>query len=134
MNFSFSLRMKYILLLLLSFWGTAAFSQADTLLPPYKRFPILPPLQLYLGDSTTKYTKADLPRNTPVLIMLFSPDCSHCQHTAEEMLQHKEELKNIHIVMATLHPIWMMNQFVQKYRLGELDQEVGMWRELFAPR
>lgn len=23
---------------------------------------------------------------------------------------------------------------VVKYRLGELDQEVGMWRELFAPR
>ncbi|MEI6947242.1 thioredoxin fold domain-containing protein [Paraflavisolibacter sp. H34] len=116
--------MKYILLLLLAFCQTAAFAQADTTLPPYKRFPTLPPLQLYLGDSTTKYTKASIPGNKPVLIMLFSPDCSHCQHTAEEMLQYKEEIKNIHIVMATLHPIWMMNEFVQKYRLTELPNVV----------
>ena len=62
---------------------------ADTALAPYKRYPTLPPLQILLGDSTTKYTKEDLPRKKPVLFMLFSPDCSHCQHTAEEMLAKK---------------------------------------------
>lgn len=97
---------------------------ADTALAPYKRFPTLPPLQILLGDSTTKYTKEDLPRKKPVLFMLFSPDCSHCQHTAEEMLLKKEEIKDIHIVMATLHSINQMNTFVEKYRLKELTNVV----------
>lgn len=49
--------------------------------------------------------------------MVFSPDCSHCQHTAEELVQHKEQWKSIHIVMATMHPLWQMNAFVEKYGL-----------------
>src|SRR5687768_8240661 len=73
-----------------------AVAQIDTARPPYLRFPTLPPIQLLLGDSTTRYTKANLPRKKPVLLMLFSPDCSHCQHTAEEMLQHREALEDIH--------------------------------------
>jgi thioredoxin-related protein len=52
--------------------------------------------------------------------MLFSPDCSHCQQTAEEMVQRKDELKNIHIIMVTLHPIKEMNAFVEKYGLKQL--------------
>ncbi len=97
---------------------------ADTAQLPYKRFPTLPPLQLLLGDSTTKYTKNDLPRKKPVLLMLFSPDCSHCQHTAEELLQYKDRLKDLHIVMSTLHPLYQMNAFVEKYRLKELPNLV----------
>jgi thioredoxin-related protein len=92
----------------------------ENTLPPFKRFPNLPPIQLLLGDSTTKYTKKDIPEKIPVLFMLFSPDCSHCQQTAEEMVQRKDELKNIHIIMVTLHPIKEMNAFVEKYGLKQL--------------
>ena len=116
---------KWVLCILMTCFSFSLFAQlADTALAPYKRFPTLPPLQILLGDSATKYTKADLPRKKPVLLMLFSPDCSHCQHTAEEMLQFKDQLKDIHIVMATLHPISQMNAFVEKYRLKELPNLV----------
>ena len=57
--------------------------------------------------------------------MLFSPECSHCQHTAEEMLQYQEDLKGVHIVMATMHSISEMNEFVKKYRLDELKNVVA---------
>lgn len=118
--------MKQLILILglIGLTFVASAQTADTSLAPYKRFPTLPPLQILLGDSTTKYTKEDLPRRKPVLFMLFSPDCSHCQHTAEEMLKFKSELKDIHIVMATLHSISQMNAFVDKYRLKELPNVV----------
>lgn len=54
------------------------------------------------------------------MVMLFSPDCSHCQHTAEELLKYREALKDIQIVMATMHSLSDMNAFVSKYRLREL--------------
>lgn len=115
--------MKWSFFLLL-FLGLRAGAQTEPAAPPYQRFPTLPPLQLLLGDSSTKYTKEDLPKRRPVLYMLFSPDCSHCQHTAEELLQYKSEHKDIHIVMATLQPLHKMNDFVARYRLGELPNVV----------
>lgn len=109
---------------LVSFISLSVFAQAETVVPPYKRFPTLPPIQILLGDSTTKYTKKDLPKRKPILFMLFSPDCSHCQHTAEEMVAHKAELEGIHIVMTTLQPLWQMNVFVKKYGLKSLPNVV----------
>ena len=101
-----------------------SFAQVDSTTPPYKKFPTLPPIQLLLGDSTTKFTKENIPAKKPVLIMLFSPDCSHCQHEAEELTAYKEEMKNIQVVMITFHPLWQMNEFVEKYKLKALNNVV----------
>lgn len=120
--------------ILLQFIVTSAFCQVDSLQPPFKRFPTLPPIQLLLSDSTTKYTKADIPKKKPVLLMLFSPDCSHCQHTAEELVKFKNETKDFHIVMATLSPLWQMNDFAEKYNLSELENvTVGKDIYFFMP-
>ena len=102
----------------------SAQAQTDTTQPPYLRFPQLPPFQLLLGDSTTVYTKASLPKKKPVLLMLFSPDCSHCQHAANEMVQHKDDLKGVQIVMATMHSISQMNAFAESYGLKALPNVV----------
>jgi thiol-disulfide isomerase/thioredoxin len=115
---------KWPLTLFLFFIAVSAFAQVDSTTPPYKKFPTLPPLQILLGDSTTKYTKENLPAKKPVLIMLFSPDCSHCQHETEELIAHKEELKGLQVVMITFHPLWQMNEFVKKYKLNELPNFV----------
>ena len=117
--------MKLLYTLILCLGTLSGFSQVDSTTPPYRKYPTLPPLQLLLGDSTTKYTKDNLPKKKPVLVMLFSPECSHCQHTAEEMIKYKEDLKGIHIVMATMHSITKMNEFMQQYKLNELDNIVA---------
>ena len=102
----------------------ALHAQTDSIQPPYKRFPQVPPFQILLGDSTTMYTKASLPKNKPVLLMLFSPECSHCQHSAEELVQYKEKLKGIQVVMVTLHTISQMNAFADTYGLKALPNVV----------
>ena len=100
------------------------FAQKDTMEPPFKRYPTLPPLQLILEDSVTKYTKADVPKKKPVLIMLFSPDCEHCQHEAEQFAAKKDSLQNIHIVMITTYPIYRMKEFAEKYGIKGLSNVV----------
>lgn len=114
------LHMRILFTLILGLSFLAGFSQQAPDKAPYLRFPTLPPMQLLLADSTTRFTRNDLPRKKPVLLMIFSPDCSHCQHTAEEMVANKERLKDLHIVMATLHPLWQMNEFVNKYQLRQI--------------
>jgi thiol-disulfide isomerase/thioredoxin len=113
--------MKKCLLLfgwLLSF--SFAFSQTDSVqIPPYKRFPTLPPFQILLSDSASMFTKAQLPAGKPVLFVLFSPECSHCQHETEELIAHRDELKDVEIVMITMHPLWMMKDFISTYGLAQ---------------
>jgi thioredoxin-related protein len=117
--------MKFLLFLCLLVTTLAGKTQNDLDVPPYKRFPTIPPLQLLLADSTTKYIKDNIPRNKQVLVMMFDPECSHCQHSAEEMYQHKDELKDIQIVLATIAPIYQMNSFMQKYKLAEMKNIVA---------
>jgi thioredoxin-related protein len=117
--------MKFFLFICLFFSAFTSKAQDNLDTPPYKRYPTVPPLQLLMGDSATKYGKDNIPKNKPVLVMMFDPECSHCQHSAEEMYQHKNELKDIQIVLATIAPIHQMNNFMQKYKLAELKNIVA---------
>jgi thioredoxin-related protein len=117
--------MKYLVFISFLLVSIVGKTQNAPTEPPYKRFPTVPPIQLLLGDSITKYNKENIPSKKPVLIMLFSPDCNHCQHTAEEMYQNREALKDIHIVMATLLSLSEMNAFMKKYKLNEMKNVVA---------
>jgi thioredoxin-related protein len=72
------------------------------------------------------FGKAQLPANTPVLYMLFDPECSHCQHETEEIVAHKSDFENIQVVMITMprSPFDEVNDFVTKYRVSELKHVV----------
>ena len=87
--------------------------------PPYKRFPNIPPFELLQLDSATTLTKNDLQKNQPVLIMVFSPDCDHCQHQMEELLIDIESLKDVQIVLATPEPFDKMKAFNERYNLSK---------------
>ena len=91
--------------------------QEDVTLPPYKRFPTVPPLKLLLLDSTSYFTKNDLKKNKPVLIIVFNPDCEHCKHETEEIIKNIDSLKNIQIIMATIMPFDLMKSFYENYDL-----------------
>jgi hypothetical protein len=94
------------------------FAQIDsTSLPPYKKTRMLPAFDLLMTDSISHYTNADLPKSKPVLIILFDPNCDHCKHETEEILQHIDSLKNIQIVMATNADFADLKKFYQHYNL-----------------
>lgn len=114
-----------LLCLMFLFVCFGSFAQVDSLkLPPYQRFPTLPPVQILLSDSSTIFTKAQIPDGKPVLIMVFSPDCSHCQHETEDMVAHMDELKDVSIVMITMQPLSMMKEFITNYGLAKYSNIV----------
>jgi thioredoxin-related protein len=114
-----------LLFFVLTLSFSSVFAQTDSIeVPPYKRFPSLPPIQILLSDSSTVYTKAQIPKGKPVLFMVFSPDCSHCQNETDELKAHMDELKDVQIVMITFHPLWMMKDFIDKYGLSQYSNVV----------
>jgi hypothetical protein len=106
--------LKILFVLVLLGGAVQAQSKNDSL--PYKRFPELPPLQLLLGDSATLFTKDSLPAKKPVLVIVFSPGCSHCQHTTEELVKRKDSLPDMHLVLASFASLSEINDFRRRYR------------------
>ncbi|MDZ4796443.1 MAG: thioredoxin [Bacteroidota bacterium] len=96
---------------------TAMMAQNDSIQPPYKKFPIYPPVKLLLPDNTSYFSKADLDKKSPVMLMLFNPQCEHCQHETEALTTHIENFKHIQIIMATSMPFDSMMAFRERYHL-----------------
>jgi len=87
----------------------------------YKRFPTVPPIKLLLTDSSTYFTKENLSKKKSVMIMLFSPDCEHCQHKTEEIIQQIHAFEKVQIIMSTTLPFDKMIAFYEKYDLNRFN-------------
>ncbi len=112
---------NYIFLSLLLVSALQVCSQHDSIQPPYKRFPSFPPARLLTPDSVTYFTKADLPKKAAVMLMIFNPQCEHCQHETEDIIQHIDAFKKVQIVMAAVAPFDSMMAFREKYKLTQYE-------------
>ena len=127
--------MKRIAVLLLSLcFFISGFSQTETNKAPYERFPEFPPFTLLMSDSSSVMVNEKLPKKQPVLLILFNPDCEHCQHETEEITKRIEEFSKIQIVMATPVTVPIMNAFIDKYQLSKYKNiMVGQDHKMMMP-
>jgi thioredoxin-related protein len=104
-------------LIIFLFAAIFSFAQKDsTYPPPYRQVPTIPPFTILQADSSTVFKKSDLP-NKPLLIILFDPNCDHCQHETEEIIAHIEDFKKIQIVMVTNADFADLRKFYNNYEL-----------------
>ncbi len=110
---------RIALLFCLIFFSISALNaqDGDKPIPPYK---ILTPDSVYA-------TPAKLKKDGPVMIVYFSPDCTHCQHFTEELTDlmkdeqkhHKNVLRKTQIVMITWSSIEGVRVFAKDYELDK---------------
>lgn len=108
---------KIISLVLALIVLSRAWSQTDSVQAPYLKNPIFPPVKLLMCDSVSYFVKDSLPKKKAVMLMLFNPECSHCRHETEELIQNIDKFKDIEIVMATMMPFEQMKAFRDEYKL-----------------
>jgi thioredoxin-related protein len=115
--------MKLFICALLTFFasGNIIAQNASDTSAPYRRYPEVPPFSILETDSVSLFSKADLKKNKPVLIIVFSPDCEHCQHETEEIIRHMDEFKKVQIIMATMMPFASMKNFYTKFELAKFN-------------
>jgi thiol-disulfide isomerase/thioredoxin len=107
------------LLLAIIFIFHLAFSKGqDSLAAPYLRFPTFPPVKLLLIDSSHFFTKADLSDKKKTMIVIFNPQCDHCQHEAETLSQQLDKLSKVQILMVSTAPLWEIKAFAANYNLA----------------
>ncbi|HEY6063295.1 MAG TPA: redoxin domain-containing protein [Chitinophagaceae bacterium] len=125
--------MKYLLIIISFVLVSDIYSQSDTIQPPFKKIPIFPPVKLMLPGNTT-FTKDDLPKKKPVMLMVFSPMCEHCKKETEELIKNIDRFGKSEIVMATMMPYDSMMSFREKYELAQYENIiVGQDTQFFLP-
>ena len=124
---------KYPFLFLLLIMAMVGHSQYDSA-APYKKFPFFPPVKLLLVDSTSSILKNDLPKKKPVMLMVFSPACEHCQHETEAIVKNIDKFEKTIIVMATMMPYDSMMTFRARYGLAQYKNiMMGQDVQFFLP-
>ncbi|MFT3824046.1 MAG: redoxin domain-containing protein [Chitinophagaceae bacterium] len=111
--------MKHLVIVLALAIGINTLSAQTDTLPPYKRFPTVPPIQLLQLDSATTLTKDMLKKHQPLILMFFSPLCDHCKHQMKDMLARMDDLKNYQIVLASYQDMSDIRAFYAEYKLDK---------------
>ena len=68
---------------------------------PYQKDSTLPEFKMLETDSATWFNSDQLPKDRPVVIVYFNPECGHCQLTAHEFLEKKDIFKDAFFVWIT---------------------------------
>ena len=114
---------KHLFIAFLSFalFSSAFAQQSNIEQPVYLRFPSVPSFTVYKAPDSTAFTRDNLKKKKPVMFFIFSPECSHCKHETEMMIQHMEKLRNVEILMITYLPYNEMMDFYKNYKLDRFS-------------
>jgi thiol-disulfide isomerase/thioredoxin len=104
------------------------FSQIDSTAPVYQRFPTVPEFTVFKAPDSTAFSRDDLKKNKPVVFMMFSPDCEHCQNETKKLLQNIDKFKDAQIIMITYLPYADMIEFYKNYKIADYP-EITMARD-----
>ncbi|HUZ59812.1 MAG TPA: hypothetical protein VMU83_13640 [Hanamia sp.] len=131
--------MKKLLFILSCFLVSySGFSQTNTSKdnqPPYISNPDIPTFLLHKAPDSTAFTNKDLHKKKPTLIMIFSPECGHCQHETTVLLQNIDHFKKAQILMTTWLPYPEMIKFYRDYKIADYPEITMAWdkKDFFLP-
>jgi len=110
---------KYIFLLFITaIVANAGLSQVDSSLL-YLRFPIVPSFKLTNVADSSFFTKDNLKRKKATIIIMFSPDCEHCQAETKELTEHIDLFKKAQIIMASPLDFNYLRKFYDEYKIAD---------------
>jgi thiol-disulfide isomerase/thioredoxin len=86
---------------------------------PYHKSPMLPSFSLQLLDSVSVFNTYTIPKGRVSVLMLFSPDCEHCQKLTEKLLKGMDSLQNLDFYLFTFSHLNELQKFYDKYHLAD---------------
>ncbi len=80
---------------------------------------VLPPFH-FVTHKEVFITEADIPKNKPIVMTLFNPNCDHCLQAAMAIKDKMEAFRNVTIIFVTsILNFSELNSFVQIAELGK---------------
>lgn len=84
----------------------------------YKSYTSFPAFPLFTLDSSRISSVSVRTKNEPIVVICFSPTCSHCQHQAEEITSHMKDFKEVKFLMVSSYPMQEVREFAEAYALN----------------
>jgi thiol-disulfide isomerase/thioredoxin len=109
---------NYTFLLVLSLFTTGLFAQNQN--DYVNKFVSLPNISVHTLPDSAIFSSKNLPKNTPFLLMFFSPDCDHCHQQTNELLAYKKELKGVKILLLSVAPYEEIKKFYKDFGLASM--------------
>ena len=88
----------------------------------------MPAFTLLQADSTYFFQK-DLSTKKHTVIMLFSPDCDHCQSQTRALTDSMTIFSNTQFVMSTTLPFDKMKDFYRAFQLEKHKKQLKVGRD-----
>lgn len=108
----------------------ATAAQSDATVSGIKNFQSVPAFEITAVPDSSTFSSAALKKDKPVVIILFNPDCDHCQNETKELLAWRQEIKHLQIVMVSSAPYDKVKEFYQDYNIQSLANiQMGCDRE-----
>ncbi len=75
-------------------------------LPEYITKETIPDFTIFTSPDSAAFTNHDLKKNMPLILMIFSPNCGHCQHETQLIEKHNDRFKDAQILMVNLAAVF----------------------------
>ena len=123
---------KLLFLFIVSLKLYSVHAQEMDTIPPYQKDSLhIPAFTVLKVDSTYTNDKA-IPKDKPVVIIYFSPECGHCQITADEFSKKMKEMKDIYFVWVSYYPLPEVKEFARKFNLQQFTNIIIARDENYA--
>lgn len=106
---------KIILFIAVTLLSKAVFSQYDTT-APYLKNKSLPNFSLLSPDSVV-FTQDILVEGKNTIIMLFNPECEHCQDQLQLLLSMEAISKSTNLILTSTETLKKIKTFFNKFHL-----------------
>lgn len=118
--------MKKFVLLFLILASSNAFAQADTT-APYLKTRSVPDFTLLTIDSV-EFNQSILDEHKSTIIMLFNPECEHCQDQLELLLSVPQVVQSAQIILSSIETqeknrIFYNKNHLEKYPFVHLGKD-----------
>jgi thiol-disulfide isomerase/thioredoxin len=100
---------------------SAAHAQDSDTIPPYEKDSLHIPAFTILQTDSSFINDKKIPNNKPVVIIYFSPECGHCQITADEFSKRMADMKDFYFVWVSYYPLPEIKEFAKKFNLQQFN-------------
>lgn len=85
---------------------------------PYIKNPHLPEFSITSAADGKEITNKTIPTKYKyTCVIIFSPDCSHCQHEADELNKNADKFKNVLFIWDSYREMESIKKFANTYNL-----------------
>jgi len=109
--------MKTVFLFITTFFFyTATFAQQYDTTPPYLKSKVLPSFTLLSVDSVA-FTQSVVAEGKGTIMMLFNPECEHCQDQLKLLLSIPEVADSMNLILTATETLQKIKIFYDKFHL-----------------